>query len=303
MPINVTHGDIGAAMRLAAKAGEGEDWWRRYAAGQGVLERLNREAAQVQQAAEGRTRTALAYDKMAQQQRQFGEQMSQQRAIQEAQTTMRGEELAVGRQERGAQFALQERQQAERERATAESERVRRERQEAYKKTSEYKEYDRSHKALKEKVTQARKYLEAAADPISKKMGGIDSWEPSEELSPEAKRLYIKMRQQYMDASQNLADMDYQDQFGPGSLRTTGADMAPRAVGPAAGPDEIAEYNTTINQLANGILQQITRAERTPEDVREFVETILRGWLEDDQVTPMLVDAVTAQVLQLRGGQ
>lgn len=46
MAISITYGPISAALQLAQRSGEGEDWWKRYSAGQQALDRVDRQTDQ-----------------------------------------------------------------------------------------------------------------------------------------------------------------------------------------------------------------------------------------------------------------
>lgn len=102
MAISVTYGPITAALQLAQRSGEGEDWWKRYAAGQQALSRVDQQTDQALRLRgmiddeEARSlSTAMQYQNMAR----------QDRAVQE--------EAALRQSETAARSALNQQKQAQ----------------------------------------------------------------------------------------------------------------------------------------------------------------------------------------------
>ena len=70
MAINVNYGPIAQGLELAQQSGKGQDYWRRFAAGQQQLDRLDRQTAQAMQSRSQQIQEGLARERMKQQERQ-----------------------------------------------------------------------------------------------------------------------------------------------------------------------------------------------------------------------------------------
>ena len=114
MPIRVDYGPISSAMELAQQAGKGQDYWRRFAAGQQQLDRLDRQTQQALQLRSQQAQEAMAMDRLRQQERQaqatLGQRQAETAALEKyraAQETraVSGEQRAVaGEARRGKEF-------------------------------------------------------------------------------------------------------------------------------------------------------------------------------------------------------
>ncbi len=114
MPISVGYGPISSAMELAQQSGKGQDYWRRFAAGQQQLDRLDRQASQALQLRSQQAQEAMAMDRLRQQERQAQATLGQRqaetaalgkyRAAQETRAVSGEQRAVAGESRRGKEF-------------------------------------------------------------------------------------------------------------------------------------------------------------------------------------------------------
>ncbi len=265
MPMSVRYGPISSAMELAQQSGKGQDYWRRFAAGQQQLDRLDRQASQALQLRSQQAQEAMAMQRLRQQEQQAqstlaGRQaetaaLEKYRASQETRAVAGEKRAQAGEARRGKEFEFnQEKALQQMEIAQKKEERLveqQKGREARWHKSAEAKKIGGIIGNAAKAEDQARRNIKAYSTKDF-----MDREVPKEGREKEYTQSFVDLAK--ATEARKEAEALYQQQFAQqaeAGLPQFGAEAAQRMQQAPMSPEQIMEHN--IDQAAQFFLVKL----------------------------------------------